>query len=42
MYILKNALRCIGRSKGRNVLIGVIISGIAVPYYDEAEVKGLK
>ena len=24
MYIFKNALRCIGRSKGRNVLIGII------------------
>ncbi len=30
MYILKNALRCIGRSKGRNILIGVIVLVIAV------------
>lgn len=30
MYIIKNALRCIGRSKGRNVLIGVIVLSIAV------------
>ena len=30
MYILKNALRCIGRSKGRNVLIGIIALVIAV------------
>lgn len=30
MYILKNALRCIGRSKGRNVLIGIITQVIAV------------
>ena len=29
MYILKNALRCIGRSKGRNVLIGIIALVIA-------------
>ena len=30
MYIIKNALRCIGRSKGRNVLIGLIALVIAV------------
>ena len=24
MYIIKNAFRCIGRSKGRNILIGII------------------
>ena len=30
MYILKNALRCISRSKGRNVLIGIIALVIAV------------
>ena len=30
MYIIKNALKCIGRSKGRNVLIGVIALVIAV------------
>lgn len=30
MYIIKNALRCIGRSKGRNILIGVIVLVIAV------------
>lgn len=29
MYIIKNALRCIGRSKGRNILIGVIVLVIA-------------
>lgn len=29
MYILKNALRCIGRSKGRNILIGIIVLVIA-------------
>ncbi len=29
MYIIKNALRCIGRSKGRNVLIGIIVLVIA-------------
>lgn len=29
MYIVKNALRCIGRSKGRNVLIGMIALVIA-------------
>lgn len=30
MYILKNAFKCIGRSKGRNVLIGIIVLVIAV------------
>ena len=30
MYVLKNALRCIGRSKGRNVLIGIIALVISV------------
>ena len=30
MYILKNALKCISRSKGRNFLIGVIVLVIAV------------
>ena len=30
MYIFKNALRCIGRSKGRNILIGIIALVIAV------------
>lgn len=30
MYILKNALRCIGRAKGRNILIGLIALVIAV------------
>ena len=30
MYIIKNALRCIGRSKGRNLLIGIIALVIAV------------
>ena len=30
MYIIKNAFRCIGRSKGRNVLIGIISLVIAV------------
>ena len=30
MYIVKNAFRCIGRSKGRNVLIGIIALVIAV------------
>ncbi len=29
VYIIKNALRCIGRSKGRNVLIGIIVLVIA-------------
>lgn len=30
MYIIKNAIRCIGRSKGRNVLIGIIALVIAI------------
>ena len=30
MYIVKNALRCIGRAKGRNVLISIIALVIAV------------
>ncbi len=30
MYIVKNALRCIGRSKARNILIGIIVLVIAV------------
>ena len=30
MYIIKNSLRCIGRAKGRNVLIGIITLVIAV------------
>ena len=30
MYIIKNAVRCIVRSKGRNVLIGIIALVIAV------------
>ena len=30
MFIIKNALRCIGRSKGRNVLIGIIALVIAI------------
>ena len=30
MYILKNALRCISRAKGRNILIGIIVLVIAV------------
>lgn len=30
MYILKNALRCVCRSKGRSVLIGVIVLAISV------------
>ena len=30
MFIVKNALRCIGRSKGRNVLIGIIALVIAI------------
>ncbi|MGN0341769.1 MAG: FtsX-like permease family protein [Roseburia sp.] len=29
MYIIKNALKCIARSKGRNILIGVIVLVIA-------------
>ena len=30
MYIIKNALRCISRAKGRNVLIGIIALVIAI------------
>ena len=30
MYIIRNALKCIGRSKGRNILIGIIVLVIAV------------
>ncbi len=30
MYIIKNALRCIARSKGRNILIGIIALVIAI------------
>lgn len=30
MYIIKNALRCVGRSKGRSILIGIIALVIAV------------
>lgn len=30
MYIIKNALKCIGRSKGRNILIGIIVLVIAI------------
>lgn len=30
MYVIKNALRCIARAKGRNVLIGIIALVIAV------------
>lgn len=30
MFIIKNSLRCIGRSKGRNVLIGIIALVIAI------------
>ena len=30
MYIIKNAFRSIGRSKGRNILIGIIALVIAV------------
>jgi len=30
MYIIKNALRCIGRSKGRNILIGIIALVVAI------------
>lgn len=29
MYIIRNALRCISRSKGRNILIGIIVLVIA-------------
>ena len=30
MYIIKNALRCIGRARGRNILIGIIALVIAI------------
>lgn len=30
MYILKNAFKCISRSKGRNILIGIIVLVIAI------------
>ncbi|MBE6810848.1 MAG: ABC transporter permease [Ruminococcaceae bacterium] len=30
MYIIKNAVRCISRSKGRNILIGIIVLVISV------------
>lgn len=30
MYIVKNALKCISRSKGRNILIGIIVLVIAI------------
>ncbi|MBQ8868192.1 MAG: ABC transporter permease [Oscillospiraceae bacterium] len=30
MYIIKNAIKCIGRAKGRNILIGIIALVIAV------------
>ena len=30
MYIIKNALKCISRSKGRNILIGIIVLVIAI------------
>ena len=30
MYIVKNAFRCIGRAKGRNILIGIIALVIAI------------
>ncbi len=30
MYVIKNALRCISRSKGRNILIGIIVLAISV------------
>ena len=30
MYVMKNALKCIGRSKGRNILIGIIVLVISV------------
>ncbi len=30
MYIIRNALRCVGRAKGRNILIGIIVLAIAV------------
>lgn len=30
MYIIRSALKCIGRSKGRNILIGIIVLVIAI------------
>ena len=30
MYVIKNAFRCIGRAKGRNILIGIIALVIAI------------
>ncbi len=30
MYIVKNAIRCISRSKGRNILIGIIVLVISI------------
>ena len=30
MYIIKNALKCISRAKGRNILIGIIVLVIAL------------
>ena len=30
MYVIKNAFKCISRSKGRNMLIGVIVLVIAI------------
>lgn len=30
LYIIKNAFRCIGRSRGRNILIGIIVLAIAL------------
>ena len=30
MYVIKNALRCIGRAKGRNILIGIIALVISI------------
>ena len=30
MYIIKNAFKCIGRSMGRNVLVGIIALVLAI------------
>lgn len=30
MYVVKNALKCVGRSKGRNILIGIIVLVISI------------
>ncbi len=30
MYVIRNALKCISRSKGRNILIGIIVLAISV------------